>query len=170
MVAEAGLELKEEQNSRNERQKHATQKICQERLWRQPPKPCLCELHCFRSTYGYILIMTLDTSLRPRHQVDQAEKEDMLPCCSCKAVAHMCFANCIGRAVRKHNLLKKSQRTLWKRCSGTLHGNLGSCRCPQGPAKQWLPSHCSGSTGTSGLGRELQRAVVLPPMSQDTCV
>lgn len=52
-VAEAGLELKEEQSSRNERQKHATQKICQERLWRQPPKPCLCELHCFRGTYGY---------------------------------------------------------------------------------------------------------------------
>lgn len=30
------------------------------------------------------LIMTLDTSLRSRHHVDQAEEEDMLPCFSCK--------------------------------------------------------------------------------------
>jgi len=53
MAAEAGLELKEVQSSQNEGQKHATQKICQARLWRQPPKPCLCELHCFRGRYGY---------------------------------------------------------------------------------------------------------------------
>lgn len=61
------------------------------------------------------LIMTLDTSLRSRHQVDQAEEEDTLLCSSCKALAHTYFANCNGRAVWKHSLLKKSQRALWKR-------------------------------------------------------
>lgn len=53
VVAEAGLELKEEQSSQNETQKRATQKVCPERLWRQPPKLCFCELYCFHGTYSY---------------------------------------------------------------------------------------------------------------------
>lgn len=99
MVAEAGLELKEEQSSQNERKKQEAQKkkICQERPCRQPPEPReLCSAaHMATNT----LIMTLDTGPRPRHQVDRAEEQDTLLCSSCKALAHMCFANCISRAL-----------------------------------------------------------------------
>lgn len=151
MVAEAGLELKEEQSSRNERQKHITQKTARKDFGDNLlSRACASSTASAARTTTNTLIMTLDTSLRSRHQVDQAEEEDMLPSSSCKALAHMCFANRIGRAVRKHSLLKKSQRALWKRCSGTLRGNSGSCRWLRGPAKQGLPSHCSRSAGAPG--------------------
>jgi len=133
-------------------------------------RACVSSTASAAGTATNTLITTLDTSLRSRHQVDQAEEEDVLLCSSCKALAHTCSANCIGRAVRKHSLLKKSQRALWKWCSSTLRGNSGSYRCSQGPAKQWLPSHGSGSAGTSGLSRELQRAAALTNVPGHTCL
>lgn len=166
MVAEAGLELKKsrarEMRDRNMQHKKSARKDFGDNLL---SRACVSSTASAAHTATNTLIMTLDTSLRSRHQVDEAEEEDTLLCSSCKALAHMCFANCIGRAVRKHSLLKKSQRALWRRRSGTLRGNPGS---PQGPAKRGLPSHCSGSAGTPRPGRELQRAAVLPPMSWDT--
>lgn len=142
MVAEAGLELKQEQSSQNERQKHAIQKVCLERLRKRPPKLCLCELHCFCGTHGYkykynhdnlILAWDPDTrwikwKMRTRYRALLAK------------YTHTRASQTIGREVWKHSLLKTSQRALWKRRSSTSCGNchaviqaaVAACK---GPAK-----------------------------------
>lgn len=109
------------------------------------------------------LIMTLDISLRSRHQVDQAENKDMLLCSSCKALVHMYFANCIGLAVRKVCLRKAREHCgkdaaahcMVTQAATTAHKNQQSSGWPRTAVGLQKPQSSA----------KLQRAAVLPAMS-----